>query len=131
MSAINEVMEAVIDLMNATAPFARVTRGALPTGAGITCEVGPSAPEAVFLDKNSYVPLEVVVNGKHANLKTLSDALNTIHGALTRATIYPSGESWEIVDITNVTVPEKIGMEDKNQWLMASTLSVKFYWRGE
>lgn len=131
MSVINEVVQAVIAIMNATKPFAEVTRGALPTGAGITCEVGPSEPEAVFLDKNSYVPLDITINGKHKNLQTLSDALNNIHSALTRARIYPSGEKWQIVDITNQTLPQVIGREDNNEWLMASSLSAKFYWKGD
>lgn len=131
MSVINEVVEAVIGLMNATGPFAAVTRGALPTGPGLTCEVGPSAPSEVYLDKNSYIPLDVALNGKHPNLKTLSDAMNAIHSALTRARAYPSGARWEIVDIANYTLPQIIGREDNNDWLMASSLSVKFYWKGD
>lgn len=131
MSVINEVMEAVIGLMNDTEPFAAVTRGALPTGAGLACEVGPSTPLEVYLDKNSYIPLDVALNGKHPNLKTLSDAMNAIHSALTRATSYPEGTGWKIVDIANYTLPQVIGREDNNDWLMASALSVKFYWRGD
>lgn len=131
MSVINEVIEAVIGLMNATEPFAAVTRGALPTGVGITCEMGPSTPQEVYLDKNSYIPLDLALNGKHPNLQTLSDALNKIHSVLTRATSYPSGESWEIVDISNYTLPQIIGREQNNEWLMASALSVKFYQKGE
>ena len=127
MSAINDVVEAVIGLMNATEPFAPVTRGALPTGVGLVCEVGPSTPEAVYLDKDCYIPLDVTLNGKHGNLQTLSDAMNTIHAALTRAKSYPSGDGWQIVDITNYTLPQIIGREDNNEWLMASALSVKFY----
>ena len=131
MSVINEVVEAVIGLMNATNPFAAVTRGALPTGNGITCEVGPSAPSEVYMDKNTFVPLDITLNGKHENLKTLSDSLNNIHSALTRATAYPAGTGWQIVDITNTTLPQRIGREDNNEWLMASALSVRFYWRGD
>ena len=130
-SAINQVIEAVIGLMNATSPFATVTRGALPTGVGITCEIGPSSPESMHMDKNTVIPLDVTLNGKHPNLQTLSDALNTIHSALTRATSYPSGEHWQIVDITNQTLPQIIGRETNNEWLMASSLSVRFYWRGD
>ena len=66
-SVINQVIEAVIGLMNATTPFATVTRGALPTGIGITCEVGPSTPQEVYLDKNSYTPLDLAINAKHPN----------------------------------------------------------------
>jgi hypothetical protein len=131
MSVINEVVEAVIGLMNDTAPFAAVTRGALPTHEGLVCEVGPSTPSEVYLDKNSYIPLDVTLNGKHPNLRTLTDAMNTIHSRLTRAKEYPKGEGWKIVDITNYTLPQIVGREDNNDWLMASALSVKIYQRGD
>ena len=130
-SVINQVLEAVIGLMNATSPFASVTRGALPTGVGLTVEIAPSSPSEVYLDKNLYVPLDVTLNGKHSNLKTLSDAMNKIHSTLTRAKTYPASDDWEIVDISNYTLPEIIGREDNNEWLMASSLSVKFYWKGD
>lgn len=129
-SAQGQVIEAVIGLMNATSPFATVTRGALPTGPGITCEIDPSMPAEVYLDKNSYIPLNIVINGKHSNLKTLTDALNAIHSALTRATSYMGSENWEIVDITNYTMPRVIGREGNNDLLMASALTVKYYWKG-
>ena len=131
MSVINEVVEAVIGLMNDTGPFATVTRGALPTHEGLVCEVGPSTPSEVYLDKNSYIPLDVTLNGKHHDLRTLSDAMNTIHSTLTRATEYPEGEGWKIVDITNYTLPQIVDREDNNEWLMASSLSVKFYHGGD
>lgn len=131
MSVINEVVAAVIGLMNETAPFATVTRGALPTGPGITCEVGPTTPLETYLDKNTYIPLDITINGKHENLQTLSDALNNIHSALTRAKQYPAGERWQIVDITNQTLPEIVDREQNNVWLMASALSVNFYWKGD
>ena len=132
-SVINEVLESVIGLMNDTSPFATVTRGALPTGNGLTCEIGPSIPDEVYLDKNSYIPIDITLNGKHKNLKTLSDTMNNIHSALTRATSYPEDENgrWEIVDITNQNLPEIIGREQNNEWLMASALLVKTYWKGD
>lgn len=127
-SIINQAIEAVIGLMNATNPFASVTRGALPSGDGITCEIGPSIPDAVYLDKEIYIPLDITINGKHSNLKTLSDDLNTIHDTLTKMTAYPSGDGWEIVDISNTTMPQLIGREENNTWLMASSLSVKLHY---
>lgn len=130
-SVINQVMEAVIGLMNATTPFATVTRGALPTGVGLTCEIGPTTPSSMHMDKNTVVPLDVTLNGKHGNLMTLSDAMNKIHSSLTRATAYPSASSWQIIDIMNQNLPMIIGREQNNEWLMASALSVKFYWRGD
>ena len=133
-SVINEVVEAVIGLINATTPFATCTRGALPTGAGLTCEVGPSSPSEVYLSKNSFIPLDITINGKHPSLETLSDTMNNIHGTLTRALSYPSDTSnahrWQIVDIANYTLPQIIGREDNNDWLMASSLSVRVLWEG-
>lgn len=131
MSVINDAVEAVIGLMNATSPFAKVTRGALPTGQGLVCEVGPSTPQALYWDKNTFVPLDITLNGKHKNLKVLSDAMNNIHSALTRATSYPEGNGWQIVDITTDSLPQKIGREENNEWLMASALSVRLFWRGD
>ena len=129
-SIINQVVEAVIGLMNGLDLFATVTRGALPTGIGITCEVGPSSARETYLSKDTLVPLDVTINGKHPNLKTLSDALNGIHSSLTRRTAYPSGNGWQITDITNNTLPQRIGREENNEWLMASSLSVIFYQTG-
>lgn len=130
-SALGQAVEAVIGLMNATHPFAAVTRGALPTGTGLTCEPAMGGLVELHMDKNTVVPLHVVLNGKHHDMRVLSDAMNGIHSALTRAKAYPSGESWQIVDIENYSIPSVIGREDNNDWLMAGTLLVKIYWRGE
>ena len=131
MSIVNEVMEAVIGMMNDLHPFATVTRGALPTGNGITCEIGPTVQTELYFDKNTFVPLDITINGKHKNMKTLSDALNNIHSSLTRRRVYPSGDGWQIADIKTATLPRIIGREENNEWLMASGLSVEFYWRGD
>ena len=125
MSVINQAIESVMDLIDALSLFAPIYRGALGTNNGLCCEIGPSSPEAVFLDKNQYIPLDLTINGKHDNLQTLSDAMNAIHESLTMRTSYPYGDNWKIVDITTMTEPQRIGREDSNQWLMASSLLVK------
>jgi hypothetical protein len=130
-SVINEVLEAVIGMMNATNPFATVTRGALPTNQGLVCEIGPSIPDELYFDKNTVIPLDVTLNGKHKNLKTLTDAMNGIHSALTRTRVYPSTERWQIIDIQNQNLPEKIDREQNNDWLSASALTVRFFWKGD
>lgn len=130
-SVINEVLEAVIGMMNDTHPFATVTRGALPTGQGLVCEIGPSIPDELYFDKNTVIPLDVTLNGKHKNLKTLTDAMNNIHSALTRTRVYPSSERWQIIDILNQNLPEKIDREQNNEWLSASALTVRFFWKGD
>lgn len=127
MTVLNAVVESVIGLINNLTPFATMTRGALGTGDGLTCEIAPSRPETVFLDKNQYIPLDLTINGKHTNLSTLSETMNAIHENLTMRKTYPSAATWEIVDITTYTEPQVIGREEGGHWLMASSLSVKVH----
>jgi hypothetical protein len=122
---INQAVEAVAGLINALGLFSSIYRGPLGTADGLCFEVGPSRPEAVYMDKNKYIPIDITINGKHENLLTITEALNTIHQSLTMRRSYPSGATWEIVDITTATEPQIIGREDSNQHLMASSLLVK------
>lgn len=125
MTIINAAVEAVMDLIDGLGLFALITRGALGTGEGLVCEVGPSGPDEVYMDKNQYIILDFTINGKHENLQTLSDDMNRIHQEITMLREYPSGDDWNIVDITTLTEPQIIGREDNNMWLMASALNVK------
>ena len=124
-TVIDQAVEAVAGLINGLSLFSSIYRGALGTGNGLCCEVGPTRPETVYLDKNKYIPVDLTINGKHDNLLTLTEALNAIHQALTMRTSYPSGATWEIVDITTSTEPQIIDREDSGQYLMASSLFVK------
>ena len=127
MSKINAAIEAVMNLIDAMDNFANITRGALGISAGLSCEVAPSAVDSVYMDKNAYIPVTLAINGKHANLATLSDTLNNIMDTLSRRTEYPSGDGWEIVDITSGNLARVIGREDNNLWLMNCDLVVKIY----
>lgn len=124
-SIINQAIEAVMGLIDGLSLFSTIRRGALGTEDGLCCEIGPSSPDEVYLDKNKYTPIDLTINGKHNNLQTLSDAMNLIHENLTMRTSYPSGADWHIVDISTMTEPQVIGREDEGQWLMASSLWVK------
>ena len=124
-SIINQAIEAVMGLIDGLSLFSTIRRGALGTEDGLCCEIGPSSPDEVYLDKNKYTPIDLTINGKHNNLQTLSDAMNGIHENLTMLTSYPSGTDWHIVDISTMTEPQVIGREDEGQWLMASSLWVK------
>lgn len=130
-SVLNLAVESVMDLIDGLDNFATITRGALATGNSLSCEIAPSVPEAVFLDKNVYIPLTLALNGKHSDLQTLSDTLNNIMDTLTREKSYPGGNGWEIVDITGGNLPRVIGREDNNKWLMACDLIVKVYRKDE
>lgn len=126
-SVLNLAVEAVMDMIDAMDNFALITRGALGIDNGLSCEIAPSMVDSVFLDKNSYIPLTLALNGKHENLQTLSDTLNNIMDTLTRKTSYTDGNGYQIVDISSGNLPRVIGREDNNQWLMACDLIVKIY----
>ena len=131
MSVLNLAVEAVINQINAMNNFATMTRGALGIAEGLCFEIAPSMTQEVYLDKNSYIPLTLAMNGKHANLKTLSDTINNIIDVLTRSKSYPDGDGWEIVDITSGNLPRIIGREDNNLWIMSGDLVVKIYRKDE
>ena len=126
-SIINRSIESVMDLIDDLDLFTTISRGALGTGNDLCCELAPSAPEEVYLDKNKYLILDLTINGKHTNLQTLTDAMNKIHEELTFMKEYPSESDWQMVDITTLTEPQVIGREDSNAWMMASSLAVKVY----
>lgn len=126
-SKINLALEWVISQINEMGNFSNITRGALGTSNGLVCDIAPTNPESVFLDKNAYIPITVTINGKHTNLMTLTDALNNIVDNLSRRKVYSSGDGWEIVDITVALFPRIIGREANNAWVMASEIQIKLY----
>ena len=125
MTIINEAIEATMDLIDEIGLFATITRGALGSTIGLACEVAPSMPQEVYMDKNKYIPLDLTINGKHDNLETLTNAMNMIHETLTMMREYPAGAEWHIVDIATITEPQIIGRTEENLWLMASNLSIR------
>jgi hypothetical protein len=133
MNVIDAAIDATIAMMNALNPFASVTRGALPTGNGIVCEISPTSNAEIYLDKGARIPIDLTLNGKHKNLQTLSNTLNEIHDALTKIhdpAQYPSGTGWKIVDMWTSVYPRIIGRENDNKWIMASSLTVNLEKKG-
>ena len=124
-SIINQAVESVMDLIDALNLYAKISRGALGTNEGLCCEIGPTSPETVWLDKNQYIPIDLTINGKYEDMQTLSDAMNKIHESLTMLIDYPSGDSWQITDIATMSEPQIIGRENGNSWIMASALIVR------
>lgn len=130
MSVVNEVFDSVRALARAVpGVYADISVGALPAGNGISMTVATGAPETVFLDRASEQRISVVLNGKHADQRTVSDVLGDIHAALTRRAAYPSGNLWQITAVETVSLPGYIGREDDGQWLYGSSLRIKFYFK--
>ena len=130
-SVLNLAVESVMDLIDAMDLYSPILRGALGIGNSLSCEVAPSATEAVFYDKGTYTPILLALNGKHDNLNVLTDTMNNIMDTLTQMKTYPSGSGWEIVDITNGNFPRVIGREDNNSWVMACDIFIKLYRKDE
>jgi len=127
MSVYNAVVDSVVGLINTLDLFAQMTRGALTTTNSLVCEIAPSNTQEVYLDKNSLISLTLAINGKHANLQTLTDDLGKILDNLSRRKEYPTGNGFEIVDITIGNFPRTIGREENSDWIAACDLIVKFY----
>lgn len=125
MTILNAAVEAVMDLIDGMGLYSAITRGALGTGNGLTCEIAPTSPQEVYMDKNQYIPIDLTLNGKHSDLETLTNAMNAIHETLTMLREYPAGEGWHMVDIATITEPQVIGRTEENLWVMASNLSVR------
>lgn len=127
-SVYDEVISAVIALAQAVpSVYGTITRGAMPPDNGITITPATGAPVSVFMDKNSTNTISLVCNGKHSDHKIVVNALAEIHDALTRATDYPSGDGWQILNIDTLAAPSYIGQETSGQWLYGSSLRVRYY----
>lgn len=129
MSVINDVLLAVIGLAQATNPYATITVGALPADNGIACSIATGAPDGTFMTKGMAYQFSMVLNGKHHNQQTVSDALNDIHQALTQRKTYPSTDTYQITDISTSSSPSYLGREENKQYLYGSALSVRFYYK--
>ena len=127
MSVINDVLEAVRGLCNAENPYATVLIGALPADNGISLFVGSGAPLETYMNKGISIELSCVLNAKHHNAKVASDTLNDLHQALTQATDYTETNTFQITDISTISVPSYIGREENKQYLYGSSLRVRFY----
>lgn len=129
MSVINDVLLAVIGLAQATNPYATITIGAMPADNGIACQIATGAPESTFMTKGFPYQFTMVLNGKHSNQQTVSDALNDIHQSLTQRKEYPATNTYQITDISTISTPSYIGREENKQYLYGSSLSVKFFYK--
>lgn len=130
MSTINAVVNAVVALAQGVTTYP-IKRGPLGTGPGIVMEPEPSAPATTFFDKNTVYDLGVVLNGKDTNMQAITEAMNLIHSALTRASTYPSAQNWQITNIVTQSSPALIERQANDYWVYGSALTIQFYFRGD
>lgn len=129
MSVYTDVLNAVIELINNTNPYAKVTVGSMPAENGISI-AWTSSVNNTFFNKFAAVEMTAVLNGKHKKQQTVADGLGAIHTSLSMRKHYPIADNFQITDISTLSVPSYLGREQNNQWLYGSSLRVKFYLRG-
>jgi hypothetical protein len=126
----DEILQALIDMAE-TASGVRVVTGSLPPDNGIAM-TGTSASAPIFLDIGSNERMNVLVNGKNGDQKTVIQQLDAIHKSLTRRKDFPTGDGWQIYAIETLTSPRLLGREEnvQAQWVYASSLLVKINVKG-
>lgn len=129
MSVYSDVLTAVCQLINDTAPYSNVVIGSLPPSNGISIAWAASTNNP-FWDKYAAVEMTAVLNGKHPDQSVVLDGLGKIHTALSLMKQYPSADHYQITDIATISAPSYLGREENNEWLYGSSLRVKFYLRG-
>ena len=124
---INDIIDAVMDMAEATEPYAAIVRGPLPPDNGIAIYMANGTPNATFLNKRIVYDFVLTLNGKHARQQAVAAALNAIHTALTTTKTYPATDDWEICDIETVSFPSYLDREENNQYLYGSSIRVRAY----
>ena len=95
------------------------------------CARWRSNPNEIYMLKDSYNSMTVLLNGKNANQQTIASQLNTIHHFFNKLkqNQIPTGENTQIINIQTSSSPELIGVEENGQWIYASSLTVTYYIR--
>lgn len=129
MSVYDDVLTAVIDLAEQTQPYSNIVIGSLPPENGISI-AWSSGNLNTFFSKNAAVEMTAVLNCKNSSQQTAADTLGTIHTFLNMRKDYPQADNFQITNIETISPPSYLGREENNQWLYGSSLTVKFYLRG-
>ena len=126
MSIQNDILEAIIEQAEQNGKY-NIIVGALPAENGLAMQVSTGASAHTFLDKGMAYEFTCVLNGKNASQKAVSDALNDIHLALTKALSYPVTDAYQITDVETISTPSYIGREEDRQFLYGSSLRIKAF----
>lgn len=130
----DEIFEAVKALaLTFAAPFTSIEHGALPTENSLAMYPGPGYSPKVFLDRARISDVFFVLNGKHANAKTLVAAMGAIHRGLSIYDGYPlRGNYWQVLNVETSTPPNLLERESSGARasLYGSMLKVTIYLDG-
>lgn len=131
-SVFDRVLNGVIDMAQATGPYANIVVGSLPANNGLSMTYTSGGVMSTDLKKGMSYELSVTLNGKHSSQSVVLEALAAIHRALTRTKTYPRGTDYQINDIATISAPVYLEREQNTnaQWLYGSSLRVRFYYFG-
>ena len=131
-SIFDRVLNAVIDMAQATDPYADIVVGSLPANNGLSMTYTTGGPMSTDFKKGISYEMSVVLNGKHSSQSAVLEALAAIHRELTRTKIYPRDVDYQINDIATISAPVYLEREQNTnaQWLYGSSLRVRFYYFG-
>lgn len=124
-----EIIDIVLCMIKSNLGYEVVRGTNIP--ANSLCARWRSNPNEIYMLKDSYNSMTVLLNGKNANQQTIASQLNTIHhffNKLKQSQI-PIGENTQIINIQTSSSPELIGVEENGQWIYASSLTVTYYIR--
>lgn len=124
-----EIINTILPLIQAQTSFNIVLGTNIPENS--LCMRWRSNLNEIYMTKDSYNSMTVLLNGKNANQQTIATALNTIHHYLNKLkqSQIPIGENTQIINIQTSSSPELIGVEENGQWIYASSLTVTYYIR--
>ena len=125
MSIQQQIMDAVAALVDAMHNYANVVYGTLPEANGLCLAASTGALDAATLAHGGQYSLQVVLNGKHSNQRTVYDTLCAIHEYLNKIASYPSGAGWSVCSIQTNGAPGYIDREE-SQWLYGSSLTIGY-----
>lgn len=124
-----EIIDILLSLIQAQTSINVVLGTNIPDNS--LCVRWRSNPNEVYMSKDSYNSMTVLLNGKNASQQTIATALNAIHHYFNKLkqNQIPIGENTQIINIQTSSSPELIGVEENGQWIYASSLTVTYYIR--
>lgn len=108
-----------------------ISRGPRGTGNCIAAEPSYGTANRRFFSKNGVFRVPLVFNSKHSDMQLALNALEQILLKLTRATVYPAAEAWQITNVMTNALPMMLGREEDNTWLYAASVYIDYYLRGD
>ena len=108
----------------------QIFKGPMPADESIAIDIGAGGPDRIMLNRSTIESITIVINGKSRQMTTVRGALDAIHQGLSRAAQYENNDNFQIYSVETTSAPSYAGREPNDQWLLVSSMRVKFYNKG-